>query len=63
MNVLGEVKAAYGADRDIAGIVAAGEEICRSLAEGEIPGSASTPGTTFTLVPGILETPTPTPTP
>jgi tetratricopeptide (TPR) repeat protein len=31
MTVLAEVKAAYGGDRDIGGIVAAGEDICRSL--------------------------------
>jgi len=61
LDVLGEVKAAFGSDRDIAGIVAAGEEICDSLAGG-IPPSAQTP------VPGataevMLETPTATVTP
>jgi tetratricopeptide (TPR) repeat protein len=35
LDVLGEVKAAYGGDRDIMGIVQAGEAICRSLEEGK----------------------------
>jgi tetratricopeptide (TPR) repeat protein len=42
LNVLGEVKTSFGADRDIAGIVAAGEQICESLAVGISP-SAQTP--------------------
>jgi len=41
MDVLGEVKAAYGSDPDIAGIVSAGETICESLGE-----STSLPSTT-----------------
>lgn len=34
LEILGEVKAAYGGDKDIMGIVQAGEAICRSLNEG-----------------------------
>jgi tetratricopeptide (TPR) repeat protein len=67
MDVLGEVKAAFGSDQDIAGIVAAGEEICTSLAQGEVPGSGSTPvatlEVTLTEEPAMLETATPTSTP
>jgi tetratricopeptide (TPR) repeat protein len=40
MDVLGEVKAAYGSDQDIAGIVSAGETICYSL--GTTASSAPT---------------------
>jgi tetratricopeptide (TPR) repeat protein len=40
MDVLGEVKAAYGSDPDIAGIVSAGETICGSL--GDTPASVPT---------------------
>lgn len=67
MDVLGEVKAAFSSDQDIAGIVAAGEEICISLAQGEIPGSGSTPDATLDAIlteePVMLETATPTVTP
>ena len=34
LEILGEVKAAYGADKDIMAIVQAGETICQSLEEG-----------------------------
>jgi tetratricopeptide (TPR) repeat protein len=40
MDVLGQVKAAYGSDPDISGIVSAGEAICSSL--GETSSSAPT---------------------
>jgi len=43
MQILGEVKASYGDDTDIAGIVAAGETICISLGEDEIPAPSATP--------------------
>ncbi len=49
LAVLGEVKAAYGSDPDIAGIVSSGEIICASLGTGETPlatptqAAASTP--------------------
>lgn len=50
MDVLGEVKAAFPNDPDIAGIVAAGEAICRSLGW---PNSPTVPS------PGATSTPTP----
>jgi tetratricopeptide (TPR) repeat protein len=43
MEVLGEVKAAYGSDPDIAGIVSAGEAICDSLGEPAASFPAATP--------------------
>jgi hypothetical protein len=46
MTVLAEVKAAYGGDRDIGGIVAAGEDICRSLGGTSSSTSGSQPGVT-----------------
>ncbi len=61
LDVLAEVKSNFGADRDIAGIVAAGEEICRSLAEG-ITISAGTPVPGATQ-PGVYGTPSATSTP
>jgi tetratricopeptide (TPR) repeat protein len=61
LEVLGEVKSVFGSDPDIAGIVAAGEEICRSLAEGTVPGSGSGTEATPTFDPGMIETATPTP--
>jgi tetratricopeptide (TPR) repeat protein len=61
LDVLGEVKTAYGSDRDIAGIVSAGEEICFSLAGSGNPNPGSTPETTPTLEPGMSGTPTPRP--
>jgi len=58
LDVLEEVKAAFGADPDIAGIVSAGEEICRSLEQGILP-SAQTPVPGSTPVPsGPTSTPT-----
>ncbi len=42
MQILGEVKTAYGSDPDIAGIVAAGETICDSLGDGGIPVPTAT---------------------
>lgn len=61
LEVLGEVKAVFSSDPDIAGIVAAGEEICRSLAEGTAPGSGSALEATPAIEPGMIETGTPTP--
>jgi tetratricopeptide (TPR) repeat protein len=49
MNVLGEVKAVYGSDPDIAGIVSAGEAICSSL--GETASSAPTAAAETTISP------------
>lgn len=60
MDVLAEVRAAFGGDRDIASIVAAGEAICQSLAEGGVPASSSG-GETPTPEPVMEETATPTP--
>lgn len=45
LQVLGEVKVAFPNDPDIAGIVAAGEAICRSL---ETPGAVGIPTPTLT---------------
>lgn len=42
-DILAEVKAAYGSDPDIAGIVSAGEAICDSLGEGSAPAAAAEP--------------------
>jgi tetratricopeptide (TPR) repeat protein len=47
MDVLEEVKAAYGSDPDIAGIISAGETICTSLGE-------TTPSVPTNAVEGIL---------
>ncbi len=61
LDVLAEVKTEFGSDRDIAGIVAAGEEICRSLAEGiVVTNQSAIPGTTDN---NMVETPTMTPSP
>jgi len=62
LKVLGEVKAAFGSDRDIAGIVAEGELICASIGTGTGPASGAQPQ--VTVDPAlILETPTPTANP
>jgi len=45
LDVLGEVKAAYGSDPDIAGIVSAGETICESLGEATPSLPTTAPGT------------------
>lgn len=63
IDVLGQVKSAFSSDQDISGIVAAGEEICQSLAEGNVPGSNPTPEATLTIESVITETPIPTSTP
>jgi tetratricopeptide (TPR) repeat protein len=42
MDILMEVKTAYGSDPDIAGIVSAGEAICASLGETAIPAVTPT---------------------
>ncbi len=55
LEVLGEVKAAYGSDPDIAGIVSSGEIICASLGEGEMPLATATQAT--------MSEPTATPSP
>ena len=58
LNVFDEVRAQFAADRDIAGIIAAGEAICADVARGNTPsdlppdataepGSAATPGATL----------------
>jgi tetratricopeptide (TPR) repeat protein len=53
--VLEEVKAAYGSDPDIAGIVSAGETICASLGEGDSRATSATQE--------VMSEMTPTPTP
>jgi tetratricopeptide (TPR) repeat protein len=60
LDVLEEVQASYGSDRDIAAIVAAGEAICRDLAGGAAPVATSVAGT---LIPqdSMQETATPGP--
>ncbi len=55
LQVLGEVKAAFPNDPDIAGIVAAGEAICNSL------GTTSPYPSTMTPMPPLSPTLTPTP--
>ena len=44
MDILGQVKAAYGSDPDIAGIVSSGEAICNSLGDTVVSISSATPG-------------------
>jgi hypothetical protein len=62
LKVLGEVKTAFGADRDIAAIVAEGELICASIGTGA--GSTNGAQPQVTVAPRlILETPTPTASP
>jgi tetratricopeptide (TPR) repeat protein len=60
LDVLQEVEAGFGEDPDIAGIVAAGQEICSSVVGENTP--SINPVTTATLE-AVLETPSPTPTP
>ena len=60
LDVLQEVEASFGEDPDIAGIVAAGQEICSSVVGGN--NATAEPLTTSTLE-AMLETPSPTPTP
>ncbi|MFZ5912240.1 MAG: tetratricopeptide repeat protein [Chloroflexota bacterium] len=55
LEVLGEVKAAYGSDPDIAGIVSSGEIICASLGEGRAPLATATQA--------VMSEPTATPSP
>ena len=61
LQVFGEVKAQFGSDPDIAGIVAAGEFICNDLANSGTPA----PSTAGTATPSmdLLYTPTPTAVP
>jgi len=54
-NVLREVKAAYGSDPDIAGIVSAGEAICSSLGNT----ASSNPAITPEVMIDLTATPTP----
>lgn len=73
MDVLGEVKAAYGSDPDIAGIVSAGEAICESLGNTDTSVPTTAPETilspeamidiTETASPEITVDPTATPSP
>jgi len=59
LDVLGEVNDSFASDRDIAGIVAAGEQICESLSLGIVPSELTPiPGATIIATP-----PTATPTP
>ncbi|HEY2980759.1 MAG TPA: tetratricopeptide repeat protein, partial [Anaerolineales bacterium] len=60
VEVLEEVRASYGSDRDIAAIVAAGEAICRDLAQGIAPASRTATATP-TLGPLTEQTLTPSP--
>ncbi|MCJ7432783.1 MAG: tetratricopeptide repeat protein [Anaerolineales bacterium] len=62
LKALSEVKTAFGADRDIAAIVADGELICASIGTGANSTNGDQPQ--VTVEPGlILETPTPTASP
>ncbi len=56
MDVMAEVRAAYGSDPDIAGIVSAAEAICADLGVGQLPTAA-------TVLPSTLEPGTPDLTP
>jgi hypothetical protein len=56
LDVMAEVRAAYGADPDIAGIVSAAEAICADLGVGQLPAAA-------TALPSTLEPDTPALTP
>ena len=55
MDVLGEVKAAFGSDPDIAGIVSAGEAICSSLGDT----ASSIPTATSEVMSDATATPSP----
>jgi tetratricopeptide (TPR) repeat protein len=57
MQVLGEVKQAFGSDPDIAGIISAGETICTSL--GDTASSSPGPSATPEVMIDGTETPTP----
>jgi len=61
IDVLGEVKAAYGSDPDSAGIVSAGEAICASL--GDTASSVSTTAPETIISPEALIDTTPTVSP
>jgi tetratricopeptide (TPR) repeat protein len=61
IEVLGEVKAAYGSDPDIAGIVSAGETICASLGNTISSSPATVPETTIS--PEAMSDMTATPSP
>jgi tetratricopeptide (TPR) repeat protein len=62
-QVFSEVGAQFGSDRDIAGIIAAGEAICTGVEEGNAPSSGgATPVDLGTGTPST-ETPEPTATP
>jgi hypothetical protein len=62
-QVFSEVGAQFGSDRDIAGIIAAGEAICTGVEEGNAPSSGgATPVDLGTGTPAA-ETPQPTATP
>jgi hypothetical protein len=60
LDVLQEVEVSFGEDADIAGIVAAGQEICSSVGEGNT--TTVEPPTTSTLE-AMIETPSPMSTP
>jgi tetratricopeptide (TPR) repeat protein len=73
LDILGEVKAAYGSDPDIAGIVSAGEAICRSLVSADSSAPTISPetilspeapaGTASTALPEAMLDVTATPSP
>ena len=60
LDVFGEVKVSFAGDKDISGIVAAGEEICRLVAQGDVSSDINLEATPA-LEPVMQETPTPTP--
>lgn len=60
LDILSQVQAQYGGDRDVAGIVAAGETICSSLMQGSTPVPTATAGTP-TLETATQAAPTATP--
>jgi tetratricopeptide (TPR) repeat protein len=61
LDVLAEVKAAYGSDPDIAGIVSAGEAICDSLGDSASSVPTTAPETILSPEAMIETTSTPSP--
>jgi tetratricopeptide (TPR) repeat protein len=62
-QIFNEVKAQFGSDTDIAGIIAAGEFICDDLANGGVSGTPLAGQGTTTPLPELIGTDTPTPGP
>lgn len=61
--IFDEVRAQFGTDQDIAGIIAAGETICAGVAEGNAPSLPTAEGTTTPAFESTPRPPAPTATP